>query len=78
MKIEFKVIAPAKGVLEKQAWQALKRQLEERLESRLGDVECSKHHERPRVTVTGSLRSPKFTVEGCCQELIDEATEAIK
>ncbi|HOV66493.1 MAG TPA: hypothetical protein PLR48_06060 [Bacillota bacterium] len=78
MKIEFKVIAPKKGSLEKQAWEALKRQLVEWLEGRLRGIECSEHHQHPRVTVTGSLRSPKFRIEGCCQRLVDEATEALK
>jgi len=78
MKVEFKVIAPKKGALEKQAWEALKRQFVERIENRLRNVECAEHHQRPRVTVTGSLRSPKFEIEGCCRKLVEEATEALE
>jgi hypothetical protein len=78
MKIEFKVVAPKKGALEKQAWEALKRQLAERIRNSLRDIECSEHHECPRVTITGNLKSPKLKIEGCCQNLIDEATEALR
>lgn len=78
MKMEFKVIAPKKGALEKQAWEATKRQLVQWLENRLRGIECSEHHEHPRVIVTGSLKRPQFRLEGCCQKLIDEATEALK
>jgi hypothetical protein len=78
MKIEFKVIAPKKGALEKQAWEALKRQLVEHLENKLRNVECVEHHQRPQVTVTGSFMNPKFKIEGCCQKLVEEATEALK
>jgi len=78
MRIEFKVIAPEKNALETQALKVLKGQLEKHLKTRLKDIECSEHHEKPRVIVTGSLRSPEFKIEGCCQKLINEATEAIK
>lgn len=78
MKIEFKAITPKKGTLEKQAWEALRKQLAKWLEDRLKGIECSEHQERPTVTVTGYLKNPKFKIEGCCQNLIDEATEALK
>jgi hypothetical protein len=78
MKIEFEVIAPKKGALERQAWNALRRGVVEHLEGKLGDMRCSQHHQCPRVTVTGSLKNPKFEIKGCCQELIDQAMEALK
>lgn len=78
MMIEFKVIAPKKGALERQAWEALKSQVVQRLEDRLAGIECAEHHQRPRVVVTGSLKRPEFRIEGCCQELVDEAREALK
>jgi hypothetical protein len=78
VKIEFKVTTPKKRALERQAWNALRRQVVERLEGRLAGIRCSQHHQCPRVIVTGSLKSPEFRIEGCCQELIDRATEALK
>lgn len=78
MKIEFKVIAPKKGALERQAWDALKSQVVKRLEDRLRGISCAEHHQRPRVVVAGSLKHPDFRIEGCCQELIDRATEALE
>jgi hypothetical protein len=77
MKIEFKVIAPKKGALERQAWEALKKQVLQHLGDRLRGIQCEEHHRRPRVVVTGSLRRPDFRVEGCCQDLIDRALEAL-
>jgi len=78
MKIEFKVIAPEKGALERQAWDVLKRQVVQHLEDRLRGIECIEHHQAPRVLVTGSLKRPDFRIEGCCQDLMDRAAEALK
>ena len=42
---------------------------------RLGDLLCPTHHERPRVIATGpSADHLTYTVEGCCQALIDIAS----
>jgi hypothetical protein len=78
MKIDFKVIAPRKGALERQAWEAIRRQVVQHVEDRLKGIECAEHGERPRVVVTGSLKRPHFMVEGCCQDLIDRALAALK
>lgn len=78
MEIEFKVIAPDKAALERQAWNALRRQTVQLLESKLAGIRCSQHRQRPRVIVRGSLENPEFIIEGCCQELIDQAAEALK
>jgi len=78
MKIEFKVIGPKKGTLERQAWEAIRKQTVEWLEDRLRGIECSEHHQGPRVVVAGSLERPEFAIRGCCQELIDEAVKALK
>lgn len=72
--IEMHVIAPKKGELEKQAWEAIRKQVEEMLR----DVKCPEHGRRPKVTISGSYSSPEFKIEGCCQKLIDEATKALQ
>ncbi len=76
--IKFKAIKPAKGAIEKQAWDAYKKQITGWLESKLKDVECPTHHERPKVTVSGSIQHSKFTINGCCQILIDKTSAALK
>ena len=72
--IELKIIQPPKGALEKQLWEAIRRQLAERIH----DLECPVHHEHPRVVVSGSIQKPEFKVEGCCQSLIDKVNQALK
>ena len=74
MPIKVKVIAPKKGAIEKQVRESLERQLE----SKLKDVKCLEHQEMVTVTVTDLVPKPKFKIEGCCQRLIDDATEALK
>jgi hypothetical protein len=78
MNIEFRVIAPKKGTIQRQAWESIKSQLIETVEDRLRSIECSEHHQRPRVVIGGSLERPEFEVQGCCQDLIDQAMEALK
>ena len=78
MRIEFKAIKP-KTLDERQVWKALEGQITAHLKQTLQNVECPDHHEKPRlVTVSGSPKSPKFHIEGCCQKLIDLAIEALK
>jgi hypothetical protein len=78
MRIELKAIAPKKGTLEKQAWAAINKQLSAHIESRLRNIRCSEHHKRPQVRIIGVQKKPEFQIEGCCQKLIDEATQALK
>ena len=72
--IQIDVIAPKKGELEKQVWEAIRKQVEEKLR----DVKCPEHGRRPKVTISGSHSSPEFKIGGCCQKLIDEATKALQ
>jgi hypothetical protein len=45
---------------------------------RLGDLLCPTHHERPRVIAAGpSADHLTYTVEGCCQPLIDIASSKL-
>jgi len=45
---------------------------------RLGDLLCPTHHQRPRVIASGSSADHlTYTVEGCCQPLIDIATSKL-
>ena len=74
MKFKVDVTIPSADVLEKQAWEAVKKGLE----SRLSSVVCPVHHEHPRIKVSGSLKNPNVRVEGCCQKLIDQAKAALQ
>jgi hypothetical protein len=78
MKMKVKAITPKKGAFEKQAWDALNKRLTTHIESWLRNIRCPDHHERPRVKNTGTQQKPGFNIEGCCQKLIDQATEALK
>jgi hypothetical protein len=78
MSIEFKAIVPPEGAIEKQAWEATKKQTTDVLQKKLRSVQCPEHHQRPRVTVSGSLKKPHIEITGCCQQLIDLATEALQ
>ena len=45
---------------------------------RMGTLRCPQHREFPRVTGSGpSLEQLAFSVEGCCQRLIDDAAAAL-
>lgn len=74
MEIKFKVIQPRKGELEKQLWDALKKQIE----TKLKDVKCPDHNLHPRLVVSGTLHKPDFKINGCCQKLIDMTSVALK
>lgn len=46
--------------------------------AKLGAVRCSVHGQSPSVLCHGrSLGTLSFTVSGCCQELIDQATKRL-
>jgi hypothetical protein len=77
MKIEMNVIMPDINEFEKQAWEALSTQIKEYIESKLKDITCEEHHEQPKITVSGSMKEPIYNISGCCQNLIDKATEAL-
>jgi hypothetical protein len=50
-----------------------------RTERRLRDVLCPSHQQRPRIIASGaSAERLTFSVEGCCQPLIDTATAALQ
>lgn len=78
MKIEFKVTTPKKGAFEKRAQEVLRKQVVKWLEDRLSEIKCPQHQEHPTVSVRGSLKNPEFRIEGCCEGLIEKATEALK
>lgn len=45
----------------------------------LNSVRCSEHGQRPAVKVKGrDFRNLSFEVKGCCQSIIDKATEKLK
>ncbi len=54
------------------------RALSQRVARRLAHVRCEEHHEALRVIAAGpSVDELTFTVEGCCQAVIDAATVAL-
>ena len=57
----------------------IKRQYTDMLSERLKNVICPDHHQRPRVIVSIYPESdPTIKIEGCCQKIVDEATQALK
>ena len=49
------------------------------IQRRLGDLSCPRHGEPPRVVVTGpSADQLQFSVEGCCDTLVETATSALE
>jgi hypothetical protein len=64
-----------KGAVEAAAMEDIKNQVQQELYH----IRCSQHFRQPRVIISGSsLRQLKFSVEGCCRKLIDQATNALK
>ncbi len=54
------------------------RALSHRIERRLRGVRCREHEQPLRVIASGlSVDELTFTVEGCCQAIIDAATVAL-
>ena len=52
--------------------------VKENLLRKLGSISCPDHHRSPRVIVSGSsLHELSFSVEGCCQKLVDEVKKRI-
>jgi hypothetical protein len=71
--IKFKVIKPKKNAIVKDAMEALKEQISDKLKR----VQCPDHYQHPKVIISGSISNPKFEIKGCCQKLIDEATKIL-
>ena len=74
--IEFKPILPENGSIERQAWESLKNQIEEKYNSQLKEIKCPDHNQSPKLIVSGSIGKLKVDIRGCCQKLVDIATEA--
>jgi hypothetical protein len=73
-KVKIKRIMSDRQIVE-----SVSKQFAETIKEKLKNVECPKHHERPRWTVSGSGENLKFElVEYCCQKLIDEVDKALK
>jgi hypothetical protein len=57
-----------KDALEAAAMEDIKNQVQQKLYH----IRCSQHFRQPRVIISGSsLRQLRFSIEGCCQKLID-------
>ena len=67
--INIKVTMPDNDDIQKQSIEIIKKELN----SKLKNVSCPIHHQRPTVIVSGSINNPKYEIQGCCQVLIDEA-----
>jgi hypothetical protein len=74
--IEFKTILPPNGSIERQAWASLKKQIERKYNTQLKNINCPDHNQSPKLIVSGSVGGPKFEIRGCCQKLVDIATDA--
>ena len=49
------------------------------IQRRLGDLQCARHGEFPHVIASGpSAERLQFSVEGCCDTLVEMATRALK
>ena len=49
------------------------------VKAKLQSVRCPDHNQSPRVEVSGpSLDKLEWTIHGCCQKLIDEATKTLR
>lgn len=73
--IKFKVggreVRPTdmKSVLEKAIFQNVRDQIT----ARVGKVSCREHGKVPQITAEGrDLSSLKFTIQGCCDKVVDE------
>jgi len=48
------------------------------IQRRLGDLQCTRHGESPHVIASGpSAERLQFSVEGCCDALVEMATRAL-
>lgn len=72
MEIKIKVTAPPKDAIMKAAIEAVKKQIS----AKLKNVECPEHHQRPTLVINGrDLKNVQ--IEGCCQNVIDQAKKAL-
>lgn len=74
MKIKLTTSGFSKLDLQKEVYKTVQASLEKKL----AHVVCPIHHRRPVVTNRGSSTRPDFRITGCCQQLIDKATAALK
>lgn len=67
------------GAIEDTLNKAVMNGVQNQVKQKLSQVVCSEHHQRPRVTASGtSLKQLSFSVDGCCQKLIDKAKAVLK
>jgi hypothetical protein len=58
---------------------AIYEDLAKKVRQKLASVRCPDHHQAPNVEITGSAKGNLgWKVSGCCQKLIDRATDALK
>ena len=59
--------------------QSIYKQLAESLKKELSSVRCPEHGQRPTVVFKGKRgKELSFEIKGCCEQLIDKATAAVK
>jgi hypothetical protein len=71
--INIKVTMPDNDAIQKSIIDIIKKEIN----SKLKDVSCPIHHQRPTVVVSGNINNPKYEIKGCCQVLIDEAKKVL-
>lgn len=64
------------GSLKNELERMMLQQIINMVKKELKDIICSEHGERPQVTLKGKkLDNLSFEVTGCCQDLIDQASD---
>jgi hypothetical protein len=70
--IRMKPIKPKKSAL-----QQIKEALEKDINSKLSDVQCPVHHQRPEIVILDPVKITYDVKDPCCDKLVDEVKKVL-